>query len=236
MWLVTENEIPGDTSDPFRFLGDRGNRNLFPDDLRTTILTKKLVNAVTPHADQYGRTLLHLACWANHREAAAFLLDQGADVNAPDEFLDSPFMIAGAEGRTEIFTMMLDNADKVTKFGSAGSRRRQTAVPDTKQYNRYGGSVLIPACERGHVEVVRLLLTRTNMDPDHLNVNHWSGLLEVVVIGGDDADHVEVTKLLIEHNADVNLGDGDGRSPLWHAKKRGFKRICALLTAAGAVE
>ena len=41
--------------------------------------------------------------------------------------------------------------------------------------NRYGGNALIPACERGHVETVRLLLDRSKIDVDHINNLGWTG-------------------------------------------------------------
>ena len=42
------------------------------------------------------------------------------------------------------------------------------ANPNFKVYNRFGGTALIPACERGYVEVVEELLI-TELDIDHVN-------------------------------------------------------------------
>ena len=40
-------------------------------------------------------------------------------------------------------------------------RMTLAARPDFTVYNRFGGTALIPACERGHVEVVKALLKTT---------------------------------------------------------------------------
>ena len=54
----------------------------------------------------------------------------------------NPFLYAGAEGLLDILTLV----------NEAGA--------DPAITNRYGGVALIPASERGHVEVVRYLLSR----------------------------------------------------------------------------
>lgn len=46
--------------------------------------------------------------------------------------------------------------------------------------------------------------------------------------------HVDIVSLLIKANADVNLADKDGVTPLQHARGRGFGEIAALLEKAGA--
>ncbi len=64
-------------------------------------------------------------------------------------------LLAGALGRTEILML------KIPK------------KPDLSIRNRYGGNALIPACERGHVETVKLLLT-TDINVDHVNNLGWN--------------------------------------------------------------
>ena len=88
--------------------------------------------------DGQGHTALLLAVDANHVEIAKALLDAGASVNAQAEILDTPWLLAGARGRTEIIAMMLPR------------------TPDLTIRNRFGGNALIPARERAHVEAVPL--------------------------------------------------------------------------------
>ena len=63
--------------------------------------------------------------------------DRGrADVDIRDDRLDNPFLYAGAEGLLDILRLTID------------------AGADPSLTNRFGGTALIPASERGHVEVV----------------------------------------------------------------------------------
>jgi uncharacterized protein len=107
-----------------------------------------------------------------------------------------------------------------------------TGRVDYGRRNRYGGNALIPACERGHVATVRLLLERSAIDVDHVNDLGWTGLLEAVMLGDGGSRHVEIVRLLIAHRANVNLADRDGVTPLQHARRRGYREIEWLLQAA----
>jgi uncharacterized protein len=118
---------------------------------------------------------------------------------------------------------MLDIVKLTTKAGA-----------DPRITNRYGGTALIPAAERGHVEVVNYLLENTSVDVNHINRFGWTALLEAIVLSDGGARHQEFVAALIRHGADVNLPDRSGRTPLDHARERGYGRIQALLESAGA--
>jgi hypothetical protein len=104
---------------------------------------------------------------------------------------------------------------------------------DLKSTNRYGGTALIPAAERGHVGTVRTLI-EAGVDVDHINNLGWTALLEAVILGNGGREHTEIVQLLVQSPARVDLADGDGVTPLRHARNRGFKEIEAILVAAGA--
>ncbi len=165
--------------------------------------------------DRDGRTALMLATRANAMEAAVQLIASGADVNAKDSIEDTPYLYAGAEGRTENLRAIL----------AAGAK-----LDDT---NRYGGTALIPAAEKGHLDNVRLLLA-AGVDPDHINRLGWTALLEAIVLSDGGAVHQQIVAALIKGGADVNIADGQGVTPLTHARQRGYGRIVKLLEAAGA--
>jgi ankyrin repeat protein len=99
---------------------------------------------------------------------------------------DTPYLYAGAEGRTEILKLLL----------AEGANLKDT--------NRYGGTALIPAAEKGHPDNVRLLLD-AGVDPDHVNRLGWTALLEAIVLSDGGPVHREIVKLLIEGGADVDL-------------------------------
>ncbi|RPE14171.1 ankyrin repeat domain-containing protein [Chitinophaga lutea] len=166
--------------------------------------------------DGDGRTPLMAAVYHNHINAAKLLIENGANVNAQDKILNSPFLYAGASGFTEIVKMCM----------KAGA--------DYKVHNRYGGSALIPACEHAHVETVAALLSDKNFPVDHINRLGWTGLLEAIILGNGSPAHIQVVKMLIAAGANVNIADKDGVSPLAHAKRKGQSAIATLLEQAGA--
>jgi ankyrin repeat protein len=104
---------------------------------------------------------------------------------------------------------------------------------DLKSTNRYGGTALIPAAERGHVETVRTLIA-AGVDVDHVNNLGWTALLEAIILGNGGERHQRIVELLIKAGADVNLADGKGVTPLQHARSHGYGEIEKLLLAAGA--
>ena len=160
-------------------------------------------------------TPLLAATRANAVDAARLLIEAGANVNAKDNIRDTPFLYAGAEGRLEILRMTL----------KAGANLKDT--------NRYGGNALIPACHHGHPETVRELL-KTDIDIDHINRLNWTALLETIILSDGGPTHQDILAQLIAAGANVNIADGDGVSPLAHAKQRGYAEMVAMLEKAGS--
>lgn len=164
--------------------------------------------------DGQGRTPLLLAVAGNHVAVAEALIAAGADINAQAANRDTPWLLAGASGRTEILRAMIPRG------------------PDLTIRNRFGGNALIPACERGHVETIALLLT-TRIDPNHINDLGWTCLLEIVILGDGGPRHIEATRLVLAGGADPNIADRDGRSPLDHARAKGQAEVARLIAGAG---
>lgn len=164
--------------------------------------------------DGQGRTALLLAVAGNHVAAAKSLLAAGASPNTQADNRDTPWLLAGASGRSEIVSAMLP------------------LKPDLTIRNRFGGNALIPACERAHVETVKLLLT-SGIDVNHVNDLGWTCLLEIVILGDGGPRHREVAKLVLDAGADPNIADREGVSPLAHARRRGQAAVARLIEAAG---
>jgi len=181
---------------------------------RISALLKKGANV--NGRDAQGRTPVMAATYGRHARAVEALIGAGADVNPRDQMLNNPFLYAGAEGLLDILKLA----------AAAGADPRLT--------NRYGGTALIPAAERGHVEVVDWLLANTKVEVNHVNRLGWTALLEAIVLSDGGPRHRRIVASLIRHGADVNLPDREGRTPLYHARSRGYAEIGALLEAAGA--
>lgn len=166
--------------------------------------------------DDRGRTAVIAATHGNQADTVRALIEAGADINIRDNRMDNPFLYAGAEGLLDILKLTID------------------AGADTKLTNRFGGTALIPAAERGHVEIVRELLTRTDVDVNHINNLGWTALLEAIILSDGGERHQQIVQLLVDHGADVNLADSNGVTPLAHARQRGFEKIVEILLKAGA--
>jgi hypothetical protein len=166
--------------------------------------------------DSRGRTPVMAATHARQTLAVKVLLQSGADVNLQDNRRDNPFLYAGAEGLLDILRLAID------------------AKANTRITNRFGGTALIPAAERGHVDVVLELLTRTDIDVNHVNDLGWTALLEAIVLSDGGPRHQRIVQLLVDHGADVNIADRGGLAPLAHARSRGYKAIALTLIKAGA--
>ncbi|MGG5506410.1 MULTISPECIES: ankyrin repeat domain-containing protein [unclassified Myroides] len=163
-----------------------------------------------------GETPLMLAAYLQYNEIAFYLIEQGANVNTQDLNLNSPFLYAGAEGNLALVQKALAHGADFTVF------------------NRYRGTALIPAAEKGHLEVVKLLVHTPNFPIDHVNRLGWTALMEAIVLSDGGPIHVAIVKELIAGGVDVNIPDHDGKTPLYHAKVNKYKEMAQLLEAAGA--
>ncbi len=166
--------------------------------------------------DGNGRTALMIATYNQNNQIAELLIAAGSNVNAQDDRLNSPFLYAGASGYLPILKMCLANG------------------ADFNVYNRYGGSALIPAAEKGHWEVVNLLTQTAGYPIDHINKLGWTALLEAIILSDAGETQVAIVRTLVEAGADVSIADKDGITPLQHAKNRSMDKIVSLLLSAGA--
>jgi len=157
------------------------------------------------------------AAYANDVDAATRLIGEGADVNAKDESVQSAYLIATSEVGDDPRLLEL------TLVNGA----------DVRSLDSYNGTGLIRAADRGYTAIVARLL-ETDIDVDHVNRLGWTALLEAIILGGGDAAHTEVLRQLVEAGVNVNLADGEGKTPLAHAEAAGYAEMATILRAAGA--
>lgn len=161
--------------------------------------------------DVNKRNLLLIATINQDLPMVNLLISYKADVNQQADNLDSPFLYAGATGQTEMLRLFLENGARFDVF------------------NRYHGSALIPACERGHVETVKLLANTKGYPIDHVNRLGWTALMEAIVLGDGTEKYQEIVQILKDAGSRMDIPDKDGISPVQHAKKRGFKEIVKII-------
>ncbi len=161
--------------------------------------------------DANKRSLLLIATVNQQTDMAKLLVSYGADVNQQDDKLDSPFLYAGASGQTGLVKLYLANGARFDIF------------------NRYNGTALIPACERGHVETVKVLAGTEGFPINHVNRLGWTALMEAIVLGDGSKKYQEIIQILKDNGADLTIPDRDGKTPLQHAKDIGFTEIARIL-------
>lgn len=179
---------------------------------RLAEVEKALKDGTDVNTQNSGKqSLLLIATRNGNFEMAKLLVSYGADVNLQDAIADSPFLYAGASGKTAFVKLFLENGARFDVF------------------NRYNGSALIPACERGYIETVRLLANTKGFPIDHVNRLGWTALMEAVILGNGSKKYQEVVQILVDAGCNINIPDKDGVTPLQHAEAMGFKEIAAIL-------
>lgn len=160
--------------------------------------------------DSRGRSLLLLAVVGKKMKIAKLLVEYKADVNLQDQQLDSPFLFAGANGQTELVKLFLKNGARFDVF------------------NRYNGTALIPACERGHVETVKVLAHTEGFPINHVNRLGWTALMEAVILGDGSLKYQQIVQILKDKGA-KDIADKDGITALEHAKSLAYEEIVKIL-------
>ncbi|MBJ7927728.1 ankyrin repeat domain-containing protein [Bacillus cereus group sp. N31] len=174
-------------------------------------------------------TALLAATEKNETNTVISLLKQGANINATDSQGRTPLMIATYKNDIKTAKALIDAGADVNIQDNIKNNPFLYAGADPALTNRYGGTALIPASEHGYITVIKELLTRTNIDVNHVNNLGWTALMEAIVLSNGDETQQQVIRLLIEHGADVNIPDNDGVTPLEHARAHNFEEIEKIL-------
>eukprot|EP00198_Chlamydomonas_reinhardtii_P002555 XP_001691891.1 predicted protein [Chlamydomonas reinhardtii] len=153
--------------------------------------------------DKSGMNALHMACYWCHAEAAGLLLG-GA---------------AAAGGRAAA--------------GGSGSGMSASSAAAAAAADREGRTPLWVASQRGHVELVQLLLSRAGGEGGvDVNAANSSGVTPLRVAAAQG--HADVVAALLAAGAAPDLADKDAFTPLYVACARSHLEVVRLLLAAGA--
>lgn len=166
--------------------------------------------------NRQGRTAIINASLNKHYECVSLLINAGADIDKQDQTCFNPFLLSCLNNDLTLLRLVLP------------------ANPNLDLLTRFGGVGITPASEKGHVEIVRELLEKTEMNVNHTNFVGWTPLLEAIVLNDGGDKQQQIVKLLLEHGANPHMTDKYGKKPLELAKEKGYTEIAALLVAAGA--
>mmetsp|Transcript_14017 Transcript_14017/g.26196 ORF Transcript_14017/g.26196 Transcript_14017/m.26196 type:complete len:219 (-) Transcript_14017:55-711(-) len=154
-------------------------------------------------------TPLHWASQDGHERFVEKLLALRVSTNAADICGATPLMIAAFNGRTRIIEALL--------------RDRST---DVRQTNKYLGTALHYAAQRGHAAAVELLLD-ARAEIDALD-RHSDTPLSWAARSG----HLDAVKKLVENRADPLLDNNASEDPIELAKANGFEEVAEVLEAS----
>ena len=163
--------------------------------------------------DERGRTPLLLSASQDRLGVARLLVYLGADPDALDDQHDTPWLVTGVTGSVDMLEVLLP------------------AEPDLTIRNRFGGTSLIPASERGHVGYVRQAV-RAGIDVNHVNNLGWTALLEAVILGDGSRRYQQIVTILLDAGADPKIADRQGLTALQHAEQRGQREVARILRNA----
>lgn len=160
-----------------------------------------------------GDTLLLISIKNDNLAISKFLVKKGANINYQNNIKDSPYLYAGAEGKSDILTYMIKHSS-----------------PNEKVLNRYEGNALIPAAEKGHLKNVRILLNQKNVDINHQNEFGYTALIEAVALSDGSTKQQKIVECLLQHNADSNIKDNYGKTAEDYAEENNFEEIQILFS------
>ncbi|HRJ69029.1 MAG TPA: ankyrin repeat domain-containing protein [Beijerinckiaceae bacterium] len=179
---------------------------------------RRLIAAgANPNArDGAQRTPVHVAAYFSRIEAMQALVAGGGDINALEH------------RKYDVVTIASVKDDEATLKAALALNANARAITSP-----YDGTALIAAAHLGHDGVVRQLI-RAGAPLDHVNNLGWTALIEAVILGDGGRRHQETVRALVEAGARLDLADREGRTPLQHARSRGYADIARIIESKSA--
>jgi ankyrin repeat protein len=148
--------------------------------------------------------LLH-ATMFGHTEIVKMLLDNGFDVDIPDDVGYTPLYIASLYRRLDVVKLLLENH----------------ANPNHQ--DNYGSTAMTTAVRNGFIEIVRILLDH-KADPNIQNIDGNTAMIEAVY-----SVHPDIVRLFLDYHADPDISNKDGNTALKLAFKVESLEIARIL-------
>jgi len=168
------------------------------------------------------------------------LIERGIDIESKNTKGYTALINAARNGHREIVELLLNNGANINAWSNCRSSEDGTALISAAKNGHIGivkllldrdaeldDIALIKVASKGHIEVAELLLSKG------ANINALASTfspLYSAVLNND----LEMVKLLLEHNPDIDHHDIVGYTPLILAAWRGYTEIVRLLLGHGA--
>ncbi|MFD1257577.1 ankyrin repeat domain-containing protein [Mucilaginibacter terrae] len=149
----------------------------------------------------------------------------------------SPLMLSCYYKKPDATSLLLKYLDKIDIFEAAAAGKFDILAylvytnPELiHQYNDDGFTPLALACYFGQYEAARYLLFKGADVNQPLNGN--SGIRPIHLASAQN--HIDVVRMLIEHNVQINIQHHTGITPLHYAAKQGNTEMLIALLEDGA--
>ena len=147
---------------------------------------------------------------SGHEDAGRWLLENGADVDAPSQDLSTPLHTAAQHGHLTFVHALLDSGAGVNHV------------------TRDGTTPLSMAARGGYVKITSLLI-QSGANVNLATRDHATPLYFAAMMG-----HLGVIRCLIDAKVNLNKAKTGGYTPLYAAAKKGYADVVEMMLAAGA--
>ncbi|CAC5377122.1 unnamed protein product [Mytilus coruscus] len=190
---------------------------------------------------------LEICSYVGISELTKWCLDNEADGYSHINYMKHPLYIACIHHHPDIVIILLSHKNKVYDKSEFYCKRLHQACASGKKnivmqllmetvdinirYNTQDSTPLFVACERGHIEIVSVLLENK---AGEIDINQHSSSLESPLYIVCKKGHTAIVSLLLNHVADevdVNKLTYEGESPFHAASEGGYTDIVDLLLA-----
>ena len=158
------------------------------------------INEVSSNLQQ-----LHSAAWNGDLESIKFLLSNGTNIEARNEWGDTPLRLAAGNNQIAVMKLLIQQGGKVNVINN----KKETA--------------LHWAAWNGNTETTQLLLdSKANIEAK----NEYGDTALLLAVGNNQ---IAAVKLLIERGAKVNAINNNGKTALQLAEQNGHQEIVNFL-------
>lgn len=172
---------------------------------------KGILNICSPR----DGNVVSVACIKGHLEVVEYLIKEGAHYQLVDDHFQTTFHRAVGSGNAKL-------VERLLKF-------KHVMEDDLSLDDAFGNSSLHFAADKGHVEVVEVLLI-AGADPSMANE---VGLLPIHIAAGQGFS--EIVKVLLAYGANIEALDKDKLTPLHHSCFSDSDDTAKVLIDAGAI-